>query len=95
MSADGQIVVIGVGNSYRGDDAAGLLVASALAGTLPPGVAVHRCEQEPSRIMDAEAYFVTSRAPRAFTLMTRSNTAMSVSMGVAISPPSPPQLTTP
>jgi hypothetical protein len=49
----------------------------------------------PSRIMDAEAYFVTSRAPRAFTPMTRSNTAMSVSMGVAISPPSPPQLTTP
>ena len=36
--------------------------------------------------MDAEAYFVTSSAPRAFTLMTRSNTAMSVSMGVAISP---------
>ena len=49
----------------------------------------------PRRIIDAEAYFVTSSAPRAFTAMTLSNTAMSVSMGVAISPPKPPQLTTP
>jgi hydrogenase maturation protease len=32
-----------------------LLVADALAGTLPDGVALHRCEQEPSRIMDAWA----------------------------------------
>jgi hydrogenase maturation protease len=50
---DEPVVVVGVGNSYRGDDAAGLLVANTLAGTLPDGVALHRCEQEPSRIMDA------------------------------------------
>jgi hydrogenase maturation protease len=52
---DEPIVVVGVGNSYRGDDAAGLVVASTLAGSLPDGVAIHRCEQEPSRIMDAWA----------------------------------------
>ncbi|HTR32874.1 MAG TPA: hydrogenase maturation protease [Gaiellaceae bacterium] len=49
------VVVIGIGNSYRGDDAAGLATASLLAGTLPAGVQICRCEQEPSRIMDAWA----------------------------------------
>src|SRR5271165_2086306 len=49
----------------------------------------------PMRIIDCEAYFVTSSAPRALMLMTLSNTAISVSIGVAISPPKPPQLTTP
>ncbi len=49
----------------------------------------------PMRIIDCEAYFVTSSAPRALMLMTLSNTEISVSIGVAISPPKPPQLTTP
>ena len=49
----------------------------------------------PRRIIDCEAYLITSKAPRALTLITLSKTAMSVSIGVAISPPKPPQLTTP
>ena len=38
---------------------------------------------------------MTSKAPLALTLITVSKTEMSVAMGVAISPPNPPQLTTP
>src|SRR5215212_771122 len=49
----------------------------------------------PSRIIDRDVYLVTSRAPRALILITLSKTAMSVSIGVAISPPYPPQFTTP
>ena len=49
----------------------------------------------PSRIIDRDVYLVTSRAPRALMLITLSKTAMSVSIGVAISPPYPPQFTTP
>ena len=41
----------------------------------------------PSRIIDADAYLMTSSAPRALMLITLSNTSMSVSIGVAISPP--------
>jgi len=52
---EARVVVIGIGNSYRGDDAAGLAAATLLAGTLPPAVEIARCEQEPSRIMDAWA----------------------------------------
>ena len=37
-------------------------------------------------IIVAEAYLVTSSAPRALMLITLSKTAMSVSIGVAISP---------
>ena len=47
------IVVIGIGNPYRRDDAAGLAAAERLAPRLPEGVAVLLCEQEPSRIIDA------------------------------------------
>ncbi len=46
-------VVIGVGNALRGDDGAGLAVASLLRGRVPAGVAVVPCEQEPSRLLDA------------------------------------------
>jgi hydrogenase maturation protease len=46
-------VVIGVGNSLRGDDGVGLAVAAALEARVPPGVAVVPCEQEPSRLLDA------------------------------------------
>src|SRR5438105_15110675 len=49
----------------------------------------------PRRIIEADVYLVTRRAPRALMLMTLSKTAISVSIGVAISPPNPPQLTTP
>ena len=38
----------------------------------------------PRRIILRAAYFVTSRAPRSLTAITRSNTSMSVSWGVAI-----------
>ena len=47
------IVVIGVGNAYRGDDAVGLAVAERLRGRLPAGVTVLDCEQEPTRLLDA------------------------------------------
>jgi hydrogenase maturation protease len=46
-------VVIGVGNALRGDDGAGLAVASSLRARVPAGVAVVCCEQEPSRLLDA------------------------------------------
>jgi hydrogenase maturation protease len=48
-----RVVVIGVGNAYRGDDAVGLTVAERLRGHVPPGVDVLDCEQEPSRLLDA------------------------------------------
>jgi hydrogenase maturation protease len=44
--------VIGIGNAWRRDDAAGLLVARALAGTLP-GVAVLEREGEPAGLIDS------------------------------------------
>jgi hydrogenase maturation protease len=48
-----RVVVIGVGNAYRGDDGAGLATAERLAGLVPAGVTVVPCEQEPSRLVDA------------------------------------------
>jgi hydrogenase maturation protease len=50
-----QRVVVCVGNSLRGDDAAGLAVAARLRGRLPAGVALVECEQEPTRLLDAWA----------------------------------------
>ena len=49
------VVVIGVGNAYRGDDGVGLAVADALRERVPPAVVVVPCEQEPSRLLDAWA----------------------------------------
>ena len=46
-------MVIGVGNPYRGDDAAGLAAAERLQSRVPDGVSVLPCEQEPTRIIDA------------------------------------------
>ena len=46
-------VVIGIGNAYRGDDAAGLAVAERCRTRLPAGVRVLEAEQEPSRLIDA------------------------------------------
>lgn len=48
-----RVVVIGVGNPYRGDDAVGLAVAARLRDRVPARVEVLECEQEPSRLLDA------------------------------------------
>jgi hydrogenase maturation protease len=47
------VVVVGVGNAYRGDDGAGLAVVRRLQGRVPDGVSVVPCEQEPTRLLDA------------------------------------------
>lgn len=51
MSA--RVVVIGVGNALRGDDAAGLAVAEQIRASVPDDVAVRICEEEPTRLIDA------------------------------------------
>jgi hydrogenase maturation protease len=48
------VTVIGVGNSYRRDDGAGLAVAKQVRAR-ESGVRVEACEQEPSRLIDAWA----------------------------------------
>jgi hydrogenase maturation protease len=47
------VVVIGVGNPDRGDDAAGRRVAAALRGVVPAGVVVMESDGDPTTIMDA------------------------------------------
>ena len=47
-----RVVVIGVGNAMRRDDAAGLAVAERVRALVPAGVAVRVCEHEPSRLVD-------------------------------------------
>ena len=47
------VVVIGVGNPDRGDDAAGRRVAAALRVSAPPGVVVMDSDGDPAAIMDA------------------------------------------
>jgi hydrogenase maturation protease len=47
------VVVVGVGNAYRGDDAVGLTVAELVRGRAEPDVQVRVCEQEPTRLIDA------------------------------------------
>jgi hydrogenase maturation protease len=49
----GRIVVIGVGNALRGDDAAGLAVAERVRAHANDGVEVRVCEEEPTRLIDA------------------------------------------
>ena len=49
------IVVVGVGNKLRGDDAAGVAVAERVRAQTPHGVAVRICELEPSRLIEAFA----------------------------------------
>lgn len=46
-------VVIGVGNAYRRDDAAGLAVLAELRGRVGEDVELVSCEQEPSRLLDS------------------------------------------
>jgi hydrogenase maturation protease len=48
-----RVVVIGVGNALRGDDAAGLAVAKYVRQHAPTTVDVRVCEEEPTRLMDA------------------------------------------
>jgi hydrogenase maturation protease len=47
--------VIGIGNAWRGDDAAGLAVAERLSGRLPDGVELLQREGEPTGLLDAWA----------------------------------------
>lgn len=47
------MVIIGVGNPFRKDDAAGLLVARSLRGRVPPGVAVLEQDGEPASLIAA------------------------------------------
>jgi hydrogenase maturation protease len=46
-------VVIGVGNAFRGDDAAGRAVAKRVQERLPDEIEVIVCELEPTRLIDA------------------------------------------
>jgi len=46
-------VLIGVGNRLRGDDGAGPAVAELARRTLPSGVCVVTCEEEPSRLIES------------------------------------------
>ena len=46
-------MVIGVGNAYRGDDAAGREVARLVQERLPEELDVIVCELEPTRLIDA------------------------------------------
>ncbi len=47
-----EILVVGTGNSWRGDDSVGLEVAHALRGRLPESVRVLATEAEQSSLMD-------------------------------------------
>lgn len=51
----GRAVVIGVGNALRGDDAAGLLAARAVAAAGLPGVAVVESDGDPATLMETWA----------------------------------------
>jgi len=45
-------IVIGIGNEYRGDDAAGRLVARQMNGDTPPDVKVCECSGESATLME-------------------------------------------
>jgi len=51
MSAERQLVV-GVGNSFRGDDGVGLAVAARLRDRVPTSTTVVECERETSRLLE-------------------------------------------
>jgi hydrogenase maturation protease len=46
------LTVVGIGNAWRRDDAAGLFAARYLRGTVPAGVEVLEREGEPSALID-------------------------------------------
>ncbi|MFL6072093.1 MAG: hydrogenase maturation protease [Mycobacteriales bacterium] len=45
-------LVVGIGNRYRGDDAAGPLVAEVVAARHLPGVTAIECDGDPLRLLD-------------------------------------------
>jgi hydrogenase maturation protease len=49
----GRVVVVGVGNELRGDDAVGLAVVRALRSRLPPGVETVEAHGEMGELLDA------------------------------------------
>ena len=51
--SDGRVRVIGIGNTDRGDDAAGLLVVRELANRLPAAVDVIECSGDQTRLLEA------------------------------------------
>ena len=48
----GRVLVIGIGNADRGDDAAGLAVAARVRAAAPPGIEVVQYEGEPVSLID-------------------------------------------
>jgi hydrogenase maturation protease len=50
-----RVVIVGVGNAYRGDDGVGLAVARKLRRRVAGDVAVREIEQEPTRLLDVWA----------------------------------------
>jgi hydrogenase maturation protease len=55
MSSTCSALVVGLGNPWAGDDAAGVRVANALRGRLPEDVALMQHEGEPTPLIDAWA----------------------------------------
>jgi hydrogenase maturation protease len=54
MSGDpAKVLIIGVGNAYRGDDRAGIAVAQQLAGQVSPGTEVLRESGEGTALVEA------------------------------------------
>ncbi len=58
-----RVLVIGIGNTYRGDDGAGLTVAEWITAAAPPDVTVLRHEGEPVALLEtwdpaADVYLV-------------------------------------
>jgi hydrogenase maturation protease len=51
--ADGQVIVIGVGNEFRHDDGAGPAVLASLRDRVPPGVDLVLTDGEPTRLIEA------------------------------------------
>jgi hydrogenase maturation protease len=50
--AAGRTVVVGVGNRFRGDDAAGPMTADALRALVPAGVVVRESDGDPVTLLD-------------------------------------------
>lgn len=48
----GRVVVIGVGNSLRGDDGVGPAAVEALRGRVPDGTVLAVSDGEPARMLD-------------------------------------------
>jgi hydrogenase maturation protease len=56
-SALTRVLVLGVGNRYRGDDAAGLLVADRVKEAGVPGLVVRECPADPMSIIETWTVF--------------------------------------